>query len=406
VQLINLEIEPSPVPTTSGAFAANRTTRRQPASLPGGWLLARFGLLVLLGLLGCDSSNRLASEGEVAAGGRRLPGISDPFPIQAGRYTILDIRTDNKNDAAAKANAEAALQAHPDMACMVGLWAYNPPMILSALRAVGLEGKVKVVGFDEADGTLQGISQGYVHGTVAQQPYLFGFKSVEYLAAIARGQPVDIPPGKQIFIPHEVIRGDNIQAFNARVAAMRRGDGPVPDLDRDDYKFEPPVKLCFITNSIDPFWSLAEEGVKRANPIFNVDCEVYKPSNATVEEQKSKIESLIVNRFQGLAVSPINPDNQVEMIDRAAEVMPVICQDSDAPNSQRLFYIGTSNYMAGRAVGQLIKEAIPEGGKVMLFVGKLEVLNAQERSRGLIDELMERPLPPAFASEPAATVEP
>jgi ribose transport system substrate-binding protein len=401
VQVMNLEMGRGGVPTTGRTPAAMRLVRLGQTNQTLGRQLAPVGLLAAMVLLGCNASNRPAAEGEAAAGSRRLPGISDPFPIQAGRYTILDIRTDNKNDAAAKANAEAALQAHPDMACMVGLWAYNPPMILSALRAVGLEGKVKVVGFDEAEGTLQGISQGYVHGTVAQQPYLFGFKSVEYLAAIARGQPVDIPPGRQIFIPHEVIRGDNIQAFNARVAAMRRGDGPIPDSDRDDYTFEPPVKLCFITNSIDPFWSLAEEGVKRANPIFNVDCEVYKPSNATVEEQKSKIESLIVNRFQGLAISPINPDNQVEMIDRAAEVMPVICQDSDAPNSQRLFYIGTSNYMAGRAVGQLIKEAIPDGGKVMLFVGKLEVLNAQERSRGLIDELMDRPLPPAFASEQA-----
>lgn len=406
MQAFNLEIDSSVGRTSFRIRTVARWPLQPAASRLGRCLMAGCSLLAAVTLVGCGSSDRAASESEVTGGGRRLPGISDPFPIKAGRYTILDIRTDNKNDAAAKANAEAALQAHPDMACMVGLWAYNPPMILSALRAVGLEGKVKVVGFDEAEGTLQGISQGYVHGTVAQQPYLFGFKSVEYLAAIARGQTVDIPPGKQIFIPHEVIRSDNIQAFNARVAAMRRGDGPVPDMDRDDYILEPPVKLCFITNSIDPFWSLAEEGVKRANPIFQVDCEVYKPSNATVEEQKSKIESLIVNRFQGLAISPINPDNQVEMIDRAAAVMPVICQDSDAPNSQRIFYIGTSNYMAGRAVGQLIKEAIPDGGKVMLFVGKLEVLNAQERSRGLIDELMDRPLPPAFASEPSGSLQP
>jgi ribose transport system substrate-binding protein len=35
---------------------------------------------------------------------------------------------------------------------------------------------------------------------------------------------------------------------------------------------------------------------------------------------------------------------------------------------------------------------------VMVFVGKLEVLNAQERSKGLIDELGDKPLPPGFES--------
>jgi ribose transport system substrate-binding protein len=79
------------------------------------------------------------------------------------------------------------------------------------------------------------------------------------------------------------------------------------------------------------------------------------------------------------------------MINQAAAVMPVLCQDSDAPESNRLFYLGTSNYQAGRAAGKLVKQALPEGGKVMIFVGKLEVLNAQERSRGVIEELMDKP---------------
>jgi ribose transport system substrate-binding protein len=84
------------------------------------------------------------------------------------------------------------------------------------------------------------------------------------------------------------------------------------------------------------------------------------------------------------------------MLNMAAEKMAVVCQDSDAPKSNRKFYLGTSNYLAGRAAGKLVKQAIPEGGKVMIFVGKLEVLNAQERSRGVIDELADKPLPPGF----------
>ena len=45
---------------------------------------------------------------------------------------------------------------------------------------------------------------------------------------------------------------------------------------------------------------------------------------------------------------------------------------------------------------KLIKEVVPDGGKVMLFVGKMEVLNAQERSQGIIDELGDVPVPAIF----------
>jgi ribose transport system substrate-binding protein len=35
----------------------------------------------------------------------------------------------------------------------------------------------------------------------------------------------------------------------------------------------------------------------------------------------------------------------------------------------------------------------------MIFVGKMEVLNAQERSQGVIDELMDAPVPAEFADQ-------
>src|ERR1043165_8024656 len=52
------------------------------------------------------------------------------------------------------------------------------------------------------------------------------------------------------------------------------------------------------------------------------------------------------------------------------------------------------NYKAGRAAGKLVKEALPGGGKVMLFVGRLEQLNSQQRRQGVIDELVDKPEQP------------
>src|SRR5205823_10001037 len=53
-----------------------------------------------------------------------------------------------------------------------------PISILNAAKEVKLEGKVKIVGFDEDLETLKGIDDGYIYGTVVQNPYEFGKRSV------------------------------------------------------------------------------------------------------------------------------------------------------------------------------------------------------------------------------------
>jgi ribose transport system substrate-binding protein len=222
---------------------------------------------------------------------------------------------------------------------------------------------------------------------------------VEYLAAMARGQDVDIPDNKMIYVPHSVITAENVDDFQVRVDNMMAGAGEAPPHDRDDYDTSEHVRVAFLTNSVDPFWTLARRGCELAEKSFNVRCEVYEPPNGTVEEQQRFMEDFVTKQGQGLAISPIDPANQIAMINKVCEQMPVIAQDSDAPDTGRKFYLGTSNYLAGRAAGKLVKEACPEGGKVMILVGKMEVLNAQERSKGLIDELMGTPVPPEFAEQ-------
>lgn len=350
------------------------------------------GLLALASVLplavGCGRrSGESQSEATPQSGSGR-------FPLQAGKYTVLGILTDNQDNAKAKENAETTILRHQDVKCLVGLWSQNTPMILAGLRSSGSSGKIQVVGFDEHDETLQGIRDGTVFGTIVQQPYEFGYRSVQWLTQIARGEPVDVPDSGLVFIPHRTITAENVQEYADDLAAIRAGNGPLlaADSDLDGTG----LRVAYITNSVDPFWIWADFGCRRAAEQFGTRVEVQMPSAGSVEEQKRFLETNVAAKLDGVAISPIDPDNQVQMINRAAAAMPLICHDSDAPASDRLFYLGTSNYMAGRAAGKLIKQAVPEGGKVMLFVGKMEVLNAQERSQGIIDELADKPIPEIF----------
>ncbi|HKU74062.1 MAG TPA: sugar-binding protein [Pyrinomonadaceae bacterium] len=143
-------------------------------------------------------------------------------------------------------------------------------------------------------------------------------------------------------------------------------------------------KLAFVTNNPSEFWTIARKGTeKAAKEIPDIQVEFRIPAGGTAAEQQSIIDDLLANGVKGIAISPVDPKNQTGMLNRVADQALVVTQDSDAPDSNRMCYIGTDNVAAGRQAGQLLKEALPQGGKIMVFVGVLDAANAQQRFQGL-----------------------
>lgn len=342
---------------------------------------------VMLSVTGCGKKDDASGDGPVTWEQVRDGEVTRTNPDTGVTWTILGIQTDGGDPVRAKQNAEAALSADPDMAGMVGLWAYNPPSILQAVEKRDLLGKVKIVGFDEDPATIEAIIAGKIEGTIVQNPYEFGFRSVEYLSATIREQEVDVPDNKLIYIPTRVITNENVSAFDTLTKQIRAGEGPTPKFDPASYDTSKKVTVHFVTNLYDPFWLLAEKGCERAEETFNADVNFYIPPQGEVAEQKRHADSMIVNDADGLAISVIDPDGQVEMLNDWAKKMTVVTVDSDARNSDRVFYIGTDNIEAGRQAGDLLAQACPEGGKVIIFVGSLTQANGHERAQGVIDAL-------------------
>ena len=147
-------------------------------------------------------------------------------------------------------------------------------------------------------------------------------------------------------------------------------------------------KLAFVTNNSSDFWIIARKGTeKAAADIPNIEVEFRIPSDGTAAEQQRVVDDLLAKGVHGIAISPVDPANQTAMLNRAAAQTLVVTQDSDAPTSDRICYIGTDNVQAGRQAGELVKEALPQGGKIMVFVGVLDAANAQQRHQGLREAL-------------------
>jgi ribose transport system substrate-binding protein len=148
------------------------------------------------------------------------------------------------------------------------------------------------------------------------------------------------------------------------------------------------LKLAFVTNNASDYWTIARKGVEKADAeLDNVTVEFKMPGEGTAAEQKRIIDDLVSTNIDGIAISPVDPDNQTQLLNDTAKKTLVITQDSDAPKSDRAMYIGTDNVAAGRQAGELIKEALPDGGKIMLFVGKSDARNAAERAQGIREAL-------------------
>lgn len=167
------------------------------------------------------------------------------------------------------------------------------------------------------------------------------------------------------------------------VASCQRGGGSGESGDAGKN-----VRLAFVTNNASDFWTIARKGTEKADAELNdATVEFRIPSDGTAAEQKRLIDDLLAKGVEGIALSPVDPDNQTQMINDTAKRVLVVTQDSDAPKSDRAFYVGTDNVAAGRQAGGLIKEALPQGGKIMAFVGKLDARNAQERLQGIRETL-------------------
>ncbi len=152
---------------------------------------------------------------EVQNAKERFEGLKES--LQGSKVEIIDLLTDDADEGRARQNAYDTLKKYPDIAGMVGLWSYNGPAILQALRPEGKAGQIKIVCFDDERATLAAIKEGTIFGTVAQQPFEYGYQSVQMAAKILKGDRSVIPATKTILIPTVVIQKNNVDDYSKKL---------------------------------------------------------------------------------------------------------------------------------------------------------------------------------------------
>jgi len=140
--------------------------------------------------------------------------------------------------------------------------------------------------------------------------------------------------------------------------------------------------LAFVVNGASDFWKAAGAGVAAAQkemPDFKMEIEY--PAQATVASQQTLMDNLAAAGVKAIMVSAVDP-KATSVLDKIAGETDLFTTDSDAPQSKRIAYIGSSNVLAGNQAGEIAKKAMPKGGKCMGFVGLLDAANFTERAEG------------------------
>jgi ribose transport system substrate-binding protein len=150
----------------------------------------------------------------------RINGLKEA--VAGTKIVILDVRTDDTDRTRAKSNVADALVKDADIAGLVGIWSYNGPAILSAVKDANKVGKVKIVCFDEEDDTLAGVKAGSIDATIVQQPYEFGYQSVQTMAKYLGGDKSVIPANKLNIVPTLVLHKEDVDAFKTKLDALRK----------------------------------------------------------------------------------------------------------------------------------------------------------------------------------------
>ena len=148
-------------------------------------------------LLGSAARAILKARGKDSGGYVQFAGFTDNDNARArmngfketvgDSFKEIDRMSDEMDLSKARDNVRTALVNHPDLAALVGIWAYNAPAIAEVVQERGVRDRVSVVTFDAQAAAIERMAAGQIDAMVVQNPFEMGVQAVRLLLAMHAG---------------------------------------------------------------------------------------------------------------------------------------------------------------------------------------------------------------------------
>jgi ribose transport system substrate-binding protein len=123
-----------------------------------------------------------------------------------------------------------------------------------------------------------------------------------------------------------------------------------------------------------------------------IQIEIRTPNDEDPTKQAEAVEALTRRGADGIAISCSEANTVTPAIDRAVEKgIPVMCFDSDAPNSKRFAFYGSEARACGSRIMEELAKAMGEQGTVAILGGNQSAPNLQQRIAGAKEALAKFP---------------
>jgi ribose transport system substrate-binding protein len=154
----------------------------------------------------------------------------------------------------------------------------------------------------------------------------------------------------------------------------------------------PDERYVFVAANVKlPYWQDAKAGFMDAARTMGVKADFTGPDTYSPDDELAAFQKAVEQNPSGILVSPARPDKFTDAINEAIQKgIPVICMDSDSPESKRIMFIGTDNYHAGMESAARMAKAIHDEGNVVVITIPGQH-NLDERMRGVEDAFKKLP---------------
>ncbi len=155
---------------------------------------------------------------------------------------------------------------------------------------------------------------------------------------------------------------------------------------------QPEERYVLVAANVNlPYWQEAAAGLTDIGKNAGVKVEMVGPVTFAPNEELTAFQQAVAQHSSGIMVSVTDPKLFKDPIDHAIlQGIPVICIDADAPDSNRVLFIGTDNFRAGQDSGKRMATLLGGQGRVVI-VTLAGQLNAEDRVRGVMDVLKKYP---------------
>lgn len=140
-----------------------------------------------------------------------------------------------------------------------------------------------------------------------------------------------------------------------------------------------------------PYWKTVYQGFQVAAEEYGVSVNEVGPDTYDPKAEATAFQSAVAQKPAGILISASDAAMLTSDINSAISAgIPVITVDSDAPQSSRLYFIGTNNLAAGRLGGHELVEKLNGKGNVVFYSIPGQP-NIEERLKGYKDALASSP---------------